>query len=169
MGYDDTTEAAEILARGRFALSKAARAASDRERRIGAEHFLKTLCAVLQECGYQVRQQFERDTAEVGLPDVGWIFVTFDDPTFRVTPWDIRNKEPTGESSQVPVSWDAATSRFIGTAFDAYRVPIPGQPRERRSAVAVIADVIVAVLGSPSVKPSPPSAGNIRVRSVPPQ
>jgi hypothetical protein len=168
MGYDDTMEAAEILARGRFALSKAARTASERERRTAAEHFVKTLCAVLQECGYQVRQQFERDTAEVGLSDVGWVFVTFDDPAFRVTPWDVRNKEPTGESTQVPISWDAATSRFAGTAMDAFRVPIPGQPRERRSAIAVMADVIVTVLGSPAVRPSAPSVGGIKVKSAPP-
>ncbi len=168
MAYDDTTEAAEILARGRFSLSKAARTASERDRRTAAEHFVKTLCAVLQECGYQVRQQFERDTAEVGLADVGWIFVTFDDPAFKVTPWDVRTKEPTGEATLVPIAWDAAASRFAGTSPDPYRVPIPGQPREKRSAVAVMAETIVAVLGSPGVKPSTPSVGGMKVRSSPP-
>src|SRR5436309_14124636 len=113
MGYDDTIEATEILARGRFALSKIARTASERDRRIAAEHFVRTLCAALQECGYQVRQQFERDTAEIGLTDVGWLFVSFDDPSFKVIPWDVRTKEATGDATHVPITWDAASSRFV--------------------------------------------------------
>jgi hypothetical protein len=164
MPYDDTTEAAEILARARFALSRVARAASERERRTAAEHLVKTACAVLQDCGYQVRQQFERDTAEVGLADVGWTFLTYDDPGFRVAPWDVRTKETTGEAVEVAVTWDAASSRFIGTSPDEYRIPVPGQPRESRNAVAVVAETIVAVLGGPDVKPALPSVGGIKVR-----
>jgi hypothetical protein len=159
--YDDTTEAAEILARGRYALSKGARATSERERRTAAQQLIKALCTVLQENGYQVRQQFEPDTAEVGLSEVGWTFVHYDDPGFRVAPWDIRTKDTMGDPVHVAIEWDAGTAQFVGKSPDEYRVPTPGQPRQSRNALAVLADAIIQVLGGPDVRPS---IGSIRVR-----
>jgi hypothetical protein len=147
MSYD-TREAAEILHRARFALSKSARDSSERRRRQAAEELVKTLCEVLGAAGFQVRRQFEPDNAEIGLADVGWVFLTYEDPGFRVEPWDIRTKSPTGYAVQAPITWDPIRSRFTGTAPDEYLVPVPGEPRQKADALSVVAKTIVAVLNA---------------------
>jgi hypothetical protein len=42
------------------------------------------------------------------------------------------------------VEFDPLKKQFVGLSVDTFRLPVPGQPQQRRSAVAVLVEVLVA-------------------------
>jgi hypothetical protein len=68
----------------------------------------------------------------------------------------------TGEPRPLPLRFNPVSRRLEGRDEDPYRVPIPGQPRAKRSAKAVLAEALVAALREQPQEPRPanlPSTG----------
>jgi hypothetical protein len=66
----------------------------------------------------------------------------------------------TNEPRPLPLRFNPVTRRLEGLAEDTYRVPIPGQPRAKRSAKAVLAEALVAALSEQPQEQRPAALPN---------
>lgn len=126
----DTEEAIRILAR----LKKDDRYDGDRD---AAIELLQALKGPAKEAGLEVDDS-DRDT----------LTFTANGSSHEVRFWVQKGKVTTAadERTYLPVQgieFDPIKRIYVGTEEDKYRIPTPGKPRARRSAVAVLAEYLL--------------------------
>jgi hypothetical protein len=111
------------------------------ERAAAANLLLSETAALCRELKYEVRLS---DTLEIRTGDGHTAHAYYGDgEIFTVGSFQARRK---GEPRPLPLRFNPVTRRLEGMEEDSYRVPIPGQPRAKRSAKAVLAEALVAAL-----------------------
>jgi hypothetical protein len=131
----DLDEATGILARAHAALSPAAH--NDRER--AALDLQEAVKKAAVAAGY------ETQGTTIAQPKQGAVF-TVVDGGFFIGVKDYPERGNTRTFSDLAIEYDPLTKMYIGTEYDDTIVPVPGEPRRRRSAVAVVAERIVALI-----------------------
>jgi hypothetical protein len=133
----DEEEAKQILAGHLETLG----ARASPERVAAANLLFSETAALCRELQYEVRHS---DTLEVRTSDGHAAHAWYaEGQILTVGSYQLRR---TGEPRPLPLRFNPVTRRLEGLEDDAYRVPIPGQPRAKRSAKAVLAEALVAAL-----------------------
>jgi len=133
----DEDEAKQILAGHLESLG----ARSSSERAAAANLLFSETAALCRELKYDVKLA---DTLELRTGDGHAAHAWYGEgEIFTVGSFQARK---TGEPRPLPLRFNPVTRRLEGLEEDPYRVPIPGQPRARRSAKAVLAQALVAAL-----------------------
>lgn len=136
----DEEEAKQILAGHLESLGARASA----ERAAAANLLFSETAALCRELKYEVRLS---DTLEVRTGDGPTAHAAHawyaDGQILTVGSFQLRR---TGEPRPLPLRFNPVTRRLEGAEEDSYRVPVPGQPRAKRSAKAVLAEALVAAL-----------------------
>ncbi|HYV46859.1 MAG TPA: hypothetical protein VFA20_18470 [Myxococcaceae bacterium] len=133
----DEEEATQILAGHLESLG--ARASPDRA--AAANLLFAETAALCRELKYEVKLA---DTLELRTGDGHAAHAWYaEGDIFTVGSFQARR---TGDPRPLPLRFNPVTRRLEGLEEDSYRVPVPGQPRARRSAKAVLAQALVAAL-----------------------
>lgn len=139
----DLDEAKAILARAHVALSPATN--QDRER--AALDLQDAVTKTAEAAGYETQRAGSRIT--IAQPRQGAVF-TIVDGGFFIGVKDFPEMGTTRQFGDLAIEYDPLTKMYIGKEYDNTIVPVPGEPRRRRSAVAVVAERIVALIAEQS-------------------
>jgi hypothetical protein len=137
MSYD-VREAEALFVRAHDRLDPHRRFA---ERAEAATELLRAALQAAKAAGYEVGS--ERGYYVVAQKRQGAVYLRVDDDTLRVT------ADPEPDPSKwngFAIEYDPALRLFVGVAEDTFLHPVPGEPRARRSAAAVIAELIVKMI-----------------------
>lgn len=137
----DEEEARQILAGHLESLG----ARTSTERAAAANHLFSEIAALCRELKYEVRLSDSLEIRTGDGPNARAAHAWYaDGQIFTVGSYQLRR---TGEPRPLPLRFNPVTRRLESVEEDSYRVPIPGQPRAKRSAKAVLAEALVAALG----------------------
>lgn len=149
----DEEEAKQILAGHLESLG----ARVSTERAAAANLLFSEIAALCRELKYEVRLS---DSLEIRTDDGHSAHAWYaEGQIVTVGSYQLRR---TGEPRPLPLRFNPVTRRLESVEEDSYRVPIPGQPRAKRSAKAVLAEALVAALGEQPQEQRPanlPSTG----------
>lgn len=144
----DSREALDIFAR---AHERHDRRKHYQERAGAATDLLKAVLTAAKAAGYDAGP--EGGYIAVFQPHRGGVYLRVEDDALLVH----TDREPNPDKwKKLPIEYDPVLGIFVGTAEDSYLLPAPGQPRRRRSAVAVVAEVITAMIDEQVAKGSAP-------------
>lgn len=133
MSYD-RTEAKAIFARSH---EKRDPIMHYRGREEAAHALLEAVVLAAKEAGYDVGP--ERGMQVISHHRQGAVYLWVADNVLCLGTADGKRKE-------LPIEYDAALGMFVGKDDDEFYVPEPGKPKQRRSAVAALAEVVVEMI-----------------------
>jgi hypothetical protein len=134
----DLTEAETIFARAHHQLDPTSHY-TDRE--IAANELLDAVGHAAEDAGYQVRNP-SGGARTIILQSHGAVTAVVDDDRFYLHVAG----PPQTSITDLAIEYDPVTKAFVGKVEDTFVLPVPGEPRKRRNAVAVVAERIVELL-----------------------
>ena len=102
-----------------------------------ANGLLDAVLLAAKEAGYLIEQQ--GGTVVIAHPGQGVVFIEVEDDVLRARRG---HRGAVDESRSFPIEYDGGVKMFVGQDEDSFFVQEPGKPKKRRSAVAVVAEVI---------------------------
>ena len=142
----DTTEAKNILARAHAALEPMTYK-MDRER--AALDLQDAVTKAAEGAGYRV-QGIGSGMCSVVQSNHGEVLTVVKDGRLVLSVRDFPEKDNTRTFGDLAIEYDPFAKTFIGKQYDDAIAPIPGEPRRRRSPVAVVAERIVELIDEQS-------------------